>query len=238
MKTLATILMLILILPASLRAQGQVEGELAIERLKPLEELLTLAEQNLTSLRALNSTQQIFMEQNKITKKNWLTHISGNAGVNYGNGIIGSSLISDSNQTASYATTQNVTYQVGVNIRLPFAALANRKNEIKINQLEIEKIEGQKQEQRDLMRAEVIRLYNELKNVLATLTIKAEVIEANDIALKVSENYFKAGKLDIDKYRMALDVTYTAKLEYDISKNQAWYIIKMLRELVGEEIIK
>ncbi len=231
-------MILIFVWPGQLQGQGQDVSELAIERIKPLEELLTLAEQNLTSLRALKSQQDIFVEQNKMTKKNWLNHISANAGVNYGNGIIGSNLIQGTDQTASYATTQNMTYNVGLNIRLPFAAVASRKNEIKINQLEIEKIEGQKQEQKDLIRSEVIRLYTELKNILATLKTQAEVIEANDIAMKVSENYFKAGKLDIEKYRTALDVTYMAKLEYDKTKNLAWFNIRMLRELVGEEILK
>ena len=238
MKTITTILILFLIWPGSLTAQSQGTEELAIERIKSLEELLRLAEQNLTSLRALNSSQKILLEQTKMAKKDWLTHISATAGANYGNGIVAGQLFTGSAETLSYTTTQNVTYNVGINIRLPFNAVASRKNEIKIKQLEIEQIEGLKQEQRDLIRSEVIRRYTELKSNLETLKIKAEVVEANDVAMKVSENYFKAGKMDVEKYRAALDVTYTAKLEYDMAKNQAWYNIRMLRELVGEEIIK
>ena len=167
----------------------------------PLEELLRLAEQNVTSLRALNSSQQIFMEQGKITKKSWLQHISANAEMNYGNGIIFDDILSTNDQTLRYLTRQNVTYNIGINIRLPITAVVSRKNEIKINQLEIERLEGEKQEQRDYIRNEVIRVYSELKAILKVLKIKAEVIEANDIAMKLNENYFKVGNLAFEKYQ-------------------------------------
>ena len=238
MKTLIKILIIFIIWSLSFVVRGQTETKLALDRIKPLEELLRLAEQNVTSLRALNSSQQIFMEQGKITKKSWLQHISANAKMNYGNGIIFDDILSTNDQTLRYLTRQNVTYNIGINIRLPITAVVSRRNEIKINQLEIERLEGEKQEQRDYIRNEVIRVYSELKAILKVLKIKAEVIEANDIAMKLNENYFKVGNLEFEKYRKALNVTYSDKLEYETAKNQAWYILKVLRELVGEEILK
>ena len=234
-KTFRIIAMLFLLTTPAIGQQSEPQA-LALDRIKPLNELLKLAEQNLSSLRALNTAREIFMEKTKISKKNWMQFVFANAGVNYGNGVVYDELSSTDDQRLTYLSRQNVTYSVGLNVRLPFSAATNRKHEIKINQLEIEKIEGQKEEQKDLIRTEVIRFYNLLKNQLKALELKTEVIEANEIALEVSERYFKSGKLSVDQYRMSVDVNYTAKLEYEKAKNEAWYSIRMLRELVGEEI--
>lgn len=228
-----------LLISLSLQAQKSSSENLALDRVKPLDELLRLAEQNLAAIDRLSTSQQIALEENKVTRKKWLRHLALTAGVNYGNGIVSDRLTDGATDNRlTYLTRQNITYNLGINLRLPFSEVTSRKHEIKINKLEVERLQGLKEEQKEFIRKEVIRFYKELKSCLKAMELQTEVVEANEVALKVTENYFKAGKTPIEQYRMAVDANYTAKLEYEKSKNEAWYCMRTLAELVGQSIMK
>lgn len=225
--------------PAIVFGQELQQDDLAMEKVKPLHELMNLAVANMAALGTLNTSQEIYREETKVTKKKWLRHLALTAGVNYGNGIVSDQLTNGgTDNRITYLTRQNITYNLGVNIRLPFSEVSSRKNEIRIKQLEIDRLEGLKNERIEFIRKEVIRFYKDLKSCLKSMELQAEVVEANEIALKVAENFFKAGKLSMEQYRMAVDSHYTSRLEYEKSKNEAWYCVRTLKELVGQNILK
>ncbi|OEK04553.1 TolC family protein [Roseivirga misakiensis] len=231
--------MLLALLLLSQVSKAQVLDNVALDNIKPLEELLTIAEGNMASIDRLSTSQEKVMEEISVTKKKWLRHLALTAGVNYGNGIVSDQLTDGATDNRfTYLTRQNITYNVGLNLRLPFTEVSSRKHEIKIQKLEIKRLEGMKQEQRDFIRQEVVRFYKELKSCLKAVELQTEVVEANEVALKIAENFFKAGKTPMEQYRMAVDACYTSKLEYEKSKNEAWYCMKILSELVGESILK
>jgi outer membrane protein TolC len=237
MKTVLTIL--ITCLPILAGAQTPTE-EMAIDKVKPLKELIELAVAYAPSIDVLTTGQDLKREEMDITKKKWLQHFSVAAGVNYGNGIMADQLTNGTgtDNTVTYLTRQNVTYSVGLNIRLPFSEVASRKNEIKIKKLEIEQLEYKIQDMEKMITEEVIKRYNSLSICLKSVALKTEVAEANEMAMKVAENYFKAAKLSIEEYRSMLDKTYTSKLELEKSKSDAWYCIKSLNTIVGQSILK
>ena len=231
-------LMALLLLSQVSKAQ-EATKDIALDRIKPLDELLDLAQGSMSSIDRLSTSQEKVLEEINITKKKWLQHFALTAGVNYGNGIVSDQLTDGGTDNRfTYLSRQNVTYNLGVNLRLPFTEVSSRKHEIKIKKLEIKRLEGMKQEQRDFIRQEVVRFYKELKSCLKAMELQTEVVEANEIALQVTENYFKAGKTPIEQYRMAVDAKFTSKLEYEKSKNEAWYCMRILSELVGQSILK
>lgn len=239
MKNLLFILLLLAGILQSLSAQKPMSDDLALNQVKPLDDLLSLAESNLAAIGRITSSQDKTYEEIKVTRKKWLQHLALTAGVNYGNGIVSDQLTAGATDNRfTYLTRQNITYNLGVNLRLPFSEVASRKNEIKIKKLEIQRLEGLKEEQKEFIRQEVIRFYKELKSCLKAMELQTEVVEANEVALKVVESYFKAGKTPIEQYRMAVDANYTARLEYEKSKNEAWYCMRSLEELVGQSILK
>lgn len=228
----------LLVLSQSAKAQ-EVSKNIALDRIKPLEELLELAQGNMAAIDRLSTSQAKVSEEILVTKKKWLQHLALTAGVNYGNGIVSDQLNDGSTDNRiTYLSRQNLTYSVGVNLRLPFSEVTSRKHEIKIKKLEIKRLEGMKQEQRDFIRKEVVRFYKELKSCLKAMELQTEVVDANEVALKITENYFKAGKTPMDQYRMAVDAKFTSKLEYEKSKNDAWYCMRILAELVGQSILR
>jgi len=70
------------------------------------------------------------------------------------------------------------------------------------------------------------------------MKLQNDKVETNATALEIAENYFKAGKLDIDAYRMVIDITTTAKIELEKVKSEVWYNLKSLEQLVGQSITK
>lgn len=230
------------LLLTALQALGQEipQDELAIDRIKPVEDLVKLAIAYAPGLKVFSTSQNQTKEEMAITQKKWLRHLSLAAGVNYGNGVVSDQLANGTgvDNRVTYLSRQNVTYNVGLNIRLPFSELSSRKNEIKIQKLEIERLEYLKMDQKNFIREEVLKRYKSLAYCLKAVELQTQVVEANDIALQVAENYFKAGTLPMEQYRMAVDQTYTAKLELEKSKNEAWYCFRSLNEIVGQPILK
>ncbi|MCE7995590.1 MAG: TolC family protein [Roseivirga sp.] len=220
--------------------QEMPQDEMAMDKIKEVEELIDLAVAYAPGLKVFSTSQDQAKEGIAITQKKWLRHLSLAAGVNYGNGVVADQLTdgSGTDNRITYLSRQNVTYNVGLNIRLPFAELSSRKNEVKIQKLELERLEYLKQDQQNFIREEVVKRYKSLAYCLKAIELQTQVVEANDIALQVAENYFKAGTLPMEQYRMAVDQTYTAKLELERSKNEAWYCFRSLTEIVGQSILK
>ena len=78
------------------------------------------------------------------------------AGVNYGNGIVADQLTGDQSGTRlTYLSRQNVTYNLGLNIRLPFTEVSSRKNEIKLQALEKEKLDHLKGKEEELIKKDL-----------------------------------------------------------------------------------
>lgn len=239
MKRIA-ILIVLLICKVNLSGQIIKQGELVFGSLLPLEQLIEMAINNAPSLGAYEISQRQTQEEISINKKKWLRHFSFTAGVYYGNGFTSDELTSNLgvDRSITYMTRQNLTYGVGLNLRLPMSELLSRKHEIKVQELEFDRLEYLKQNQSKFIREEVIRRYKELKGFFITMEINAGIVETNEIALKIAENFFKKGTLEMKEYRMAVDEHYTAKLEHEKAKNEAWYCIKSVSEIVGESIFK
>lgn len=239
----------LLLLSTALQAQSVMDSNsvspssfdvLTIERIKTLDELIALASTNSPLINAFVRTQDVRKQEMEITRKKWLQHISFTAGVGYGNGINANQLSATgiNDQQLTYITNQSAFYNVGLNIRLPFSEVSSRRNEMMINKLEIERVEHLKENEVNNITDLVIQHYSNLKYGLKTIELKAEVVETNNVALDIAESYFKAGKLPVEEYRMAVDQSYSAKLELEKAKNDVWFAFRSLQELVGKSILR
>lgn len=153
---------------------------------REIEELINLAVAHAPGLKVFSTSQDQTKEAIAITQKKWLRHLSFAAGVNYGNGVVADQLTNGSgtDNRFTYLSRQNVTYNVGLNIRLPFTELSSRKNEVKIQKLELERLEYLKQDQQNFIREEVLKRYKSLAYCLKAMELQTQVVEVNDIALQ------------------------------------------------------
>jgi hypothetical protein len=70
------------------------------------------------------------------------------------------------------------------------------------------------------------------------MQLQNDKVETNATAFEIADNYFKAGKLDIDQYRMIVDISTTSKIELEKIKSEVWYNLKSLEQLVGQSVTK
>lgn len=236
-KILTTLIALLSFITMSM-SQSSI-AQLKVENLKSVEELMALAIERSSSIKALGISQQQTDQEIAMKRKKWLQHLSLAAGLNYGTGIMADQLTGDQTGTRlTYLNRQNVTYNVGINLRIPFTEVSSRKHEIKIQQLEIEKLDHEQNTEKELIKKEIVKLYSDLKHYISAIGIQAEVVEANEMALTVAEGYFKSGKLPLEQYRMAVESNYSAKLEFEKAKNQTWLVYNTLKTIVGQDILK
>jgi outer membrane protein TolC len=219
--------------------QAQIDrSDLAIDKIKSLDTLIELAINKAPLIKRLGMGQLQMEQEIIMSKKDWMQHVALTAGYNYGTGIISDQLTTSSDNQTTFVTRQNATYSVGISLRLPLSAISERKNKIKVNELAIEEMEYQKDDLKKMITEEVISRYNQLNLTLKTMKLQNDKVETNATALEIAENYFKAGRLDIDAYRMVVDITTTAKIELEKVKSEVWYNLKSLEQLVGQSIIK
>ena len=198
MKKLTTILIALMSF-TGLSFSQTTATQLKVENLRPVEELMAVAIGKSSSIKALEISQLQTDQEIAMKRKKWLQHVSLAAGVNYGNGIMSDQLVGDQSGTrVTYLSRQNVTYNVGLNLRLPFTEVSSRKHEIKIQQLEIEKLDYEQESEEELIKKEIVKLYSDLKHYIKSIELQAEVVESNEMSLTVAEGYFKSGKLPLE----------------------------------------
>ncbi len=229
---------LIVILLISTTALNAQETPTGMDKIKPLDSLINMALRNAPSVHRLTTGQLQKEEEMAMSKKDWLQHVALTAGYNYGNGVISDQLLTSSDNQNTFVTRQNATYSLGLSIRLPFSELVSRKNKIKLNKYAIEEIEYQKSDIKKVIAEEVTKRYNQLSLSFKIIELQTEKMQANESALMLTEGYFKAGKAEMDAYRMALDIATTSKIELEKTKSDAWYTLKTLEQLVGSPIIR
>ncbi|GAB2475082.1 MAG: hypothetical protein EP311_00550 [Cytophagales bacterium] len=230
-------LFLLILAPAWASAQDMSE-EVRLDRLLPLDSLVSLAVQNAPLIQRLSMGQAQREEEIKIARKSWMQHLALTGGYNYGNVVVADQMATPQDISTVFRTNTSATYTVGVSLRLPLSEFTTQKNRVSIQQYAIKEMEYQKKDLELTLTEEVIKRYNDLKRGLTTFKYQAQKVEANEAAVQVTENHFKTGTASIDQYRMALDILTTSKIELEKTKNDTWYALKSLEQLVGSPIFR
>lgn len=169
-------------------------------RLRPLTELTESALRHAPELKA-NTTdvakQRLVAE---VQAKSWTDIFTLNGTAYYGNGIV-NEIRSTDGIDYDYATGRLGTgINLSVGVRLSGADLTTRKQKTKIQILQLERLEHEREMLAHQIRDEVANQYFILENLLQTLHLAAENLEAFRLAKSVAEKYFKEGNLQISEY--------------------------------------
>lgn len=215
----------------------QVNTDVRVEQLLPLDSLITMALEQAPLIKRLSMGQAQREEEIKMARKSWMQHLALTGGYNYGNAVLADQTASQQDVNTIFRTNTSATFTVGVSLRLPLSEFTTQKNRITIQQYAIKELEYQKEDLEFTITQEVIKRYNDLHRGLTTIKYQAQKVEANEAAVQVTENHFKTGTASIDQYRMALDLLTTSKIELEKTKSDAWYALKSLEQIVGSPIL-
>lgn len=206
--------------------------------LPPLSVFLDAVTENATVKRARSQVEQIKNEY-RLQKRDWLNYFRFNGSYSYGRyNVIGN--VSDE-FTPMYQTTmanaQN-NFNLGASVSVSFGELINRPLKLKRYKYDIEQLQYTQDEVMEERRLKVLEAYNAVTEQLATIKAKAETAALYNAQMKISENNFIQGKIDIITLSLERGRRAGAVTNYEQSRVALHNSIILLEMLTNVKIIK
>ncbi|MBK7030991.1 MAG: TolC family protein [Bacteroidales bacterium] len=132
-------------------------------------------------------------------------------------------------------SSSEIRYGFGAYLKLPLIDVVNRRNTIKIGQMEVEKAEKMSQLQREQVRTQVIKGYNELILRLRLFKIKLKQLETAQINMQMAEKEFVNGIIPVSEYARLTEITIGTELNFEIAKMDVLNAKMALEEITGME---
>ncbi len=221
------------ILEKSISGEGLQETQNYIEgfELPPLSVFMDAVIENATVKRAQSQVEQV-KNQYRIEKRNWWNYFRLNANYAYGR----FNTLNESSETMVdwyQSTTEGSrhTYNVGASFSVGLGDLFNRPLRLKNYRYNIEQLQYTQEEVMEERRLKVLEAYNSVTAQLATIKAKAENAALYNAQMKISENNFIQGKIDIISLsleRARRSGAVTSYAEARVSLHNAIILLEML----------
>ena len=211
-----------------------------IEKLElpPLSVFLDAVSENATIKKKQAEIQQIEAEY-RLQKRDWWDYLRLNAMYSYGRYNM---LSNNSDEfTPMYQTTMSSAqhnFNVGASITVPLGGLVNRKLRNKSYKYSVDQIKYSMDEVMEERKLKVLEAYNAVTEQLATIKAKAESAALYNAQMKISENNFIQGSIDIISLSLERGRRSTAVVQYEQSRVALHNSIILLEMLTNVKIIK
>ena len=211
-----------------------------LERLElpPLSVFLDAVIENATVKRAQSQVEQVKNEY-RLQKRDWLNYIRLNGNYSYGRyNIIGNA---SDEFTPMYQTTMSSAqhnFNVGASIGVSLGDIFNRPTKLKNYRYQIEQLQYSQEEVMEERRLRVLEAYNAVTEQLATIKAKAETAALYNAQMKISENDFIQGKINIISLSLERARRTGAVTTYEQSRVALHNSIILLEMLTNVKIIK
>lgn len=219
-------------------ATQNVPTELEKLELPPLSVFLDAVTENATVKRAQSQVEQVKNEY-RLQKRDWLNYFRLNGNYSYGRyNIIGNA--SDEFTPAYQTTMENAqhTFNVGASVGVSIGDLVNRPLKLKKYRYDIEQLQYVQEEVMEERRLRVLEAYNAVTEQLATIKAKAETAALYNAQMKISENNFIQGSIDIISLSLERSRRTGAVTNYEQSRVALHNSIILLEMLTNVKIIK
>lgn len=217
---------------------GKSATELEKMELPPLSVFLDAVVENATVKRAKSQVEQVKNEYD-LQKRDWWNLFRLNGSYSYGRyNIIGNA---SDEYTPLYQTTMSSAqhnFNVGASVSVPLGEFTNRKKKLKRYKYDIEQLEYTQEEIMEERRLKVLEAYNDVTVQLATIRAKAETAALYNAQMKISENNFIQGKIDIITLSLERGRRSGAVVNYEEARVKLHNSIILLEMLTNVQIIK
>ena len=216
------------------------EVPLEIEKLElpPLSVFLDAVTENATVKRAQSQVEQQKNEY-RIEKRNWWNYFRLNGSYAFGrfNSLNeNSETLVDWYQSTSVGTRH--TFNLGATVSIGLGDLFNRPLKLKNYRYNIEQLQYTQDEVMEERKLKVLEAYNAVTEQLATIKAKAETAALYNAQMKISENNFIQGKIDIISLSLERARRTGAVTNYEQSRVALHNSIVLLEMLTNVKIIK
>lgn len=220
------------------QANKNVPTEIEKLELPPLSVFLDAVTENATVKKARSQVEQQKNEY-RIEKRNWWNYFRLNGAYSFGRYNI---LSNNSDEyTPMYQTTMassQHTFNVGVSASVGLGDLFNRPLKLKNYRYNIEQLQYTQEEVMEERRLKVLEAYNAVTEQLATIKAKAETAALYNAQMKISENNFIQGRIDIIALSLERARRTGAVTNYEQSRVALHNSIILLEMLTNVKIIK
>lgn len=221
---------------------GLIEQSMPYEveklELPPLSVFLDAVTENATVKRAQSQVAQVQNEY-RLQKRDWWNYFRLNANYAYGRF---NTLNENSETLVDWYQTTTVgsrhTFNVGASFSVGLGDLFNRRIKLKKYKYDIEQLQYTQDEVMEERKLRVLESYNSVTEQLATIKAKAENAALYNAQMKISENNFIQGKIDIITLSLERARRSVAVVNYEQSRVALHNSIILLEMLTNVKIIK
>ena len=220
----------------------QIKNDVPIEierlELPPLSIFLDAVAENATVKRAQSQIEQVKNDY-RLQKREWWNYLRLSGMYSYGRyNVIGNA---SDEFTPMYQTTMSSAqhnFNVGANVGVSLGDLINRPLKLKKYKYSIEQLQYTQEEVMEDRKLKVLEAYNAVTEQLATIKAKAETAALYNAQMKISENNFIEGKIDIISLSLERARRTGAVTNYEQSRVALHNSIVLLEMLTNVKIIK
>ncbi len=207
-------------------------------QLPPLSVFFDAIESNATILKAQAEVDEAEADLS-LQKRDWWNYLSVHGNYSYGKyNIIGNT--SDM-YTPVYETTMDKTqhtFSVGASIKFTLGDIINRKLTLKKYRSRVEQEQHEKEEMIEERKLRILEAYNDVTAQLATIRAKAETAALYNAQMKISENNFIQGKIDVITLSLERSRRSGAVVSYEESRVRLHNAILLLELLTNVKLIR
>lgn len=206
--------------------------------LPPLSVFLDAMMENATVKRAQSQVEQV-RNQYRLQKRNWWNYFRFNGNYSYGRyNVIGNA---SDEFTPMYQTTMSSAqhnFNVGASVGISLGELFNRPLKLKDYRYQIEQLQYSQEEVMEQRKLRVLEAYNAVTEQLATIKAKAESAALYNAQMKISENNFIQGTIDIISLSLERARRSGAVVSYEQARVALHNSIVLLEMLTNVKVIK
>ena len=206
--------------------------------LPPLSVFLDAVIENATVKRAQSQVEQV-RNQYRLQKRNWWNYFRFNGNYSYGRyNVIGNA---SDEFTPMYQTTMSSAqhnFNVGASVGISLGELFNRPLKLKDYRYQIEQLQYSQEEVMEQRKLRVLEAYNAVTEQLATIKAKAESAALYNAQMKISENNFIQGTIDIISLSLERARRSGAVVSYEQARVALHNSIVLLEMLTNVKAIK
>lgn len=179
---------------------------------------------------------QIVVNEHKLkaNRSEWTRDIGIQTDVRYGTfDNFATNVVEGQNPALTSTRNTQANYGVGAYIRIPFYDFINRKNQINLSKAEVGQAQSYSSIQRNELRQQVIKQYNELIIKQRILKIKSRYATTAKINMEMAEKQFLNGVISIAEYSSISEIVSRSESDFESSKMDFRTAYMILVEIVG-----
>lgn len=176
----------------------------------------------------------------KQTKRDWLNYFRIQGNYQYGtnnNYLTQSGDLIPPGYIVSSANTQSF-YNIGVGLSIPFDDLFSRKQKTGAVRARVSQAEYEAERALENRQLTILEAYNEVIKHLSILKVKAEAVALYDAQMKISENDFVNGRINIIDLSLERSRRSDAMVKYQESRAALHNAVTLLEMLTKIKIIR